>query len=380
MGLLAAVATCSIPATAASAAGEAASPRLGAPQFLGSLAAQDDTKTLSWGRDGGVSVPLPNGQDLWLFADTPRWQYQGGGWKLTGFIRGSSAGMVKFTQGKRFTSRFSEVIVGKKLSIKNKAHQFMANPKLYLPDGSGRLCNKAFGGSNAEAVRWPTGAALMPDKKNVLVPFIDVCVIDAFHYSVQGWGFALYNWRTNTFSVKPFDVFKPKKNGAGIPLTHMYGSPVVVGKSITMYTYTMAPLWVEYSTTIPASATALKNITRYNQQQMSMPATFIYTVAARSKFVSRFTLFMSTNTAGGYKILTSASPRGPWTQRTAGTLPKCATSPWQCTSFAIHPEVSSAHKLMVTYYLPGSGPTIAGHPGSAKRPNFAHVVWAGIPI
>ena len=38
--------------------------------------------------------------------------------------------------------------------------------------------------------RWPTGAALMPDKKNVLVPYMDVCVVAAGAYAVEGWGFA----------------------------------------------------------------------------------------------------------------------------------------------------------------------------------------------
>ena len=256
----------------------------------------------------------------------------------------------------------------------------MPNPKLYLPDGSGRLCNKVYGGGNAESVRWPTGAALLPDKKNVFIPYIDVCVQDAFHYSVQGWGFAWYNWQKNKFSVPPMDILKPKRSGAGIFLTQMWASPVVVGKTVTLYTLTMGPQWAEYATTVPTTVAALRNIGRAACTQLNIPAAFLYTVSARSKYQPKFTMYMSTNTAGGYRILQSASPRGPWVQKAAGTLPKCAGSVQPCTSFAVHPEVSSKSKLMVTYYLEGSGPTVAGHPNSGHRPNFAHIVWASIPI
>jgi hypothetical protein len=379
VGLLAVIAATAVPMTASSAS-PAASPRAGAPTLLGSLAAIDDSKTSSWGRDGGISVPLPNGQDLWLFADTPGWKFKGGTWQLTDFIRGSSAGMVKFTQGKRFTARYLEVNLGHNLSKNNKARQFMTNPRLYLPDGSGRLCNKLNGGVNAEAVRWPTGAALLPDKKNVFIPYIDVCVQDAFHYSVQGWGYAWYNWQKNKFSVPPFDVFKPQRSGAGLPLGRMYGSPVVVGKTVTLYTFTMAPQWLEYATTIPTSIAALRNVASYPAQALSMPPTFLLSVAARSKYQTAFSMYMSTNTAGGYNILTAPAPKGPWTVRASGTLPKCAAGPQPCTSFAIHPELSTKSKLIVTYYLEGSGPTIPGHPNSQHRPNFAHIVWASIPI
>ena len=366
---------CALPATR-SLASDAAAPRASTPSFLGSLVASDDTPTLSWGRDGGVSVPLPNGKMLWVFADTPRWQYKGGAWAVTAFVHGSSAGMQDFTFGRRPTSKFLEVNIGKKLSAKNRVGPFMGNPQLNKPDGSGQKCPAD------KAARWPTGAALMPDKANVFIPYVDVCILNSTNYPVLGWGFSMYDWKKNKFSIPPYDVFKPNRHGDAIPSTNVYRTPVIVGNTLTMYTLTMAPQWIEYSTTLPATVAAIKNIAHYTSQPMSMPGTFLYGVAPPSKFLKQFTLFMSTDTVGGYKILSSSSPLGPWVERAEGALPQCATSPWMCTSFAIHPQVSSSTKVLVSYYVPGSGPTVGGHPNKnpARHPNFGHIVWVSIPI
>jgi hypothetical protein len=369
------VVTCTALASSSYASG-AGAPRVAGPSVLGPLVAADDTPTLSWGRDGGAAVPLPNGKMFWVFADTPKWKYQRGAWKVTDFVHGSSAGVQDFTFGQRPTSKFLEVNVGKKLSARNQATLFMANPRLPTPDGTGGQC------AQKNAVRWPTGAALMPDKVHIFIPFVDVCIVNSTSYPVEGWGFSMYDWKQNKFSIPPYDVFKPTKNGAGIPVTSVYRTPIVVGKTITMYTLTLSPNWSEYSTTIPATVTAIKNIAHYASKQMSMPATFLYGVAPPSKLLKQFTLFMSTNTAGGYEILSSSTPTGPWVQRAIGTLPNCTATPLPCTSFAIRPEVSSASKVLVSYYVPGNGPTVAGHPNTnpAQHPNFGHILWASIPI
>jgi hypothetical protein len=383
VAFLAVMLACAVPTTS-SFANSAASPRASSPTLLGSLVAADDSSTSSWGRDGGVTVPLPNGQDLWIFADTPRWQFNAGRWALSGeFIRGSSAGMVKYTSGRRPTSRFLEVIPGHPLSKRNKAHQFMKNPRLYLPDGTGRSCSKLYGGSSAEPVRWATGAALLPDKTNVFVPYVDVCVVNAANYVVEGWGFSLYNWKTNKLSTPPFDVFKPKRTGAAIPKSQWYGSPVVVGNNVTMFTSMCCayPPGRVYTTTVRANAAALKKPASYTSKAIAgVPTNLLVNVFGKSKTRPTFTMFQSSDLKGTYAIFTAASAAGPWTARATGTLPKCATSPQPCTSFAVHPEMSSSSKLIVSYYLPGSGPTIAGHPDRYNVINFAHIVYASIPI
>jgi hypothetical protein len=232
-------------------------------------------------------------------------------------------------------------------------------------------------------VRWPTGAALLPDKTNVFVPYVDVCVVNAANYVVQGWGFSLYNWRTNKLSIPPFDVFKPKRNGAAIPKTKWYGSPVVVGNNVTMFTSTCCgfPPGRVYTTTIRGNARAFKNPASYASAPIAGLATnLLVSVSGKSRTRPTFTMFQSSDLKGAYVILTAASASGPWTARATGTLPKCTTSPQPCTSFAVHPEMSTGSKLIVSYYLPGSGPTIAGHPDRYNVTNFAHIVYASIPV
>jgi hypothetical protein len=383
IGLLAVVATCAVP-MASSSASDFAAPRAGAPSAAGVLVAQDDTKTNTWGRDGGISVPLPNGRTFWVFADSPQWQYVKGTWHLTGFIRGSTAGMQDYKSGVKPTAKFLEVNLGKKLAKSNKAAQFMQNPSLRLANGSGKPCTKQFGGSSTEAVRWATGAALLPDKTNVFIPYVDVCVSAATAYTVQGWGFTFYNWKKNKLVVPPTDVFKPKANGAAIPTTRWYGSPVVVGNKVTMFTSTCCgfPPGSVYTTTMPANLNALRNANSYVSTPIPNLATNLsVTVSSKSKTMPLYSMYQSSDQKGSYLILTAASPTGPWTGRAVGQLPKCAsrTKSFPCTSFAIHPQFSTAHKLLVSYYLPGSGPNVPGHPFT-QRPNFGHIVWASIPI
>jgi hypothetical protein len=379
IGLLAVVMACAVPMSSSSAS-DFAAPRAASP--AGALVAQDDSAVLTWGRDGGISVPLPNGRTFWVFADTPQWKFAKGTWRLTGFIRGSTAGMQDYKSGAKPTGKFLEVVLGKKLTKNNKASPFLTNPKLRMANGSGKPCNKIYAGSSAESVRWATGAALMPDKSNVFIPYVDVCVSTAVKYTVQGWGFALYNWKTNKLSVPPTDVFKPKASGADIPTTRWYGSPVIVGKTVTMFTSTCCgfPPGRVYTTTIAANVNALRNANSYVSTPIpNLPTNLLVNVSGKSKTLPLYTMYQSSDLKGRYLILSATSPTGPWSGRALGQLPKCQTSPFPCTSFAIHPQFSTAHKLIVSYYLPGSGPNVAGHPFT-QRPNFGHIVWASIPI
>src|SRR5262249_327615 len=145
--------------------------------FIGPLVSAQETATQSIGRDGGITVPLPNGKVLWIFGDTPTYNFQNGAWKLNGFIQGSSAGIGNYVQGQPPTKPLNELAVGQPSTAQTVATQFLPPPAVYLPDGSGKVCNKANGGPQAGAVRWASGAALMADKTNVFVPYISACVL-----------------------------------------------------------------------------------------------------------------------------------------------------------------------------------------------------------
>jgi hypothetical protein len=193
-------------ASTSARAESAASPRAASPTLVGPLISHAENTVRSWGRDGGITVPLPNHRDFWIFGDTPRYQYEGGRWRLTAFIYGSSAGEIGFKLGQRPSAPFSEVVRQRTVSASNQPSQLLPSPSLYIPDGTGRACNKANGGSSAGADRWPTGAALMPDKTNILIPYIGVCVLSATNFTAESWGFALFDWKSNRFSVAPIDV------------------------------------------------------------------------------------------------------------------------------------------------------------------------------
>ncbi len=207
------------------------------------------------------SAALPNGFDFWVFADTPRYEFRKkkNKWKLVSFITGSTAGMAKFTPGKPLKKALTEIRPGAQLKSTNQPAQFMKTPVAYMPDGSGKKCIQLHDGRKAFSVRWPVGAALMPDRTNVLIPYAIVCVLNEKDYFAEGWGFALFNYKTQRFTTKPINVIKPNKNGAEMPSAKMYGSPLVVGKKVTFYSWTCCDDdGAVYSTTVSATAAALK--------------------------------------------------------------------------------------------------------------------------
>jgi hypothetical protein len=349
-----------------------------APVFLGPVVSMSESATTAVGRDLGFSAPLPNGKDLWVFGDTPGYKFVNGAWKLISFFFGSSAGLVRYSPGKRFTTPLFEVVPGHKLAKGNKPTLFRPAPVTYLPDGSGRVCNKANAGPSAGMGRWPTGAALMPDKTNVFVPYMDVCVIAAGAYAVEGWGFAFYNWKTNKVSV-PVDVFKPATSGALLPSSQYFGSPVVSGKSVTLFTQTCCSPASVNTTTIPANLFALANPASYVEKPIpGMGPAYMTIVSPPSTSQPHFTMLQALDAQGHYGIYTAATPSGPWTPHTSGYLPRCVTAAVPCNSIALHPELSSRTRLIVSYYVTGYGPAVGHRPDPQKQ--ISHVVWSSLPV
>jgi hypothetical protein len=378
--LLAAVATCVAPAGASSA-------RAASATFLGPVLTRAENATTSWGRDGGVSVPLPNGTDLWIFGDTPRYQYEDGTWKLTYFIGGGTAGEESFKPGHPLAGPLDEVVLGRKLAASNQPTQFLPSAHLYMPDGTGRSCTKANGGQATSQNRWLNGAVLMPDKTNVLIPYLDVCVLSAGVFQVEGWGFSLYDWRSNKLSVPPIDVFPASSNGAPISRTQYFGSPIVAGNKVTFFSSSGGTQGNIYTTTVAANTKALKNAASYIPQPIAgLPVTSWFSVAPRSSTQPRLTMIQIAPRLGQYTIYTAAAPAGPWSNATSGTLPRCVSAPTQTipgeqhcgNSVYVHPELSSSSKLFVSYYLAGYGPGISGHPDPTGQ--LHHLVSALLPV
>ena len=366
-------------ATSTSARAEsAASPRAASPSFVGPLISHAENATTSWGRDGGITVPLPNGRDFWIFGDTPRYQYVSGKWKLNAFIYGSSGGEIAYTSGRKPSGQFSEVVPRRAVSARNQPSQLLPSPSLYIPDGSGRACNKANGGPSTGANRWPTGAALMPDKTNVLIPYIGVCVINATKFTAESWGFALFNWKTTRFSAVK-DVWKPKKSGASIPPILNRGSPIISGSKVTFFSGDCCTQKSHtYATAVPANVSALSRQSSYSPRAIAhlYPSPNMAVVAA-SKTQRHLTMYQMVDSRGRYRLLKASKPTGPWSVLSSGVLPRCNRG-YQCISVELHPELSTASKMLVSYYQPDFGPGVATkHPH--PHPPLGHVVLAYLP-
>jgi hypothetical protein len=349
-------------------------------RFLGPVLSQKENSGTSFGRDGGYSVALPNKTDFWIFADSPRWQFLHGKWRLTDFIPGSTAGIAPFTPGKPLTKRLIEVRPGSVLKTKNAPVQFMPQPNAYIPDGSGTLCRKYQARRPAFSARWPIGAALMPDKTNILIPYAVVCVLGESDFGAQGWGYALFNWRTRTFSVAPTDVFPADPSGTRLQSIQGFGSPIVVNKTVTFYSWVFGTSASGiYATSMPATVEALSNPASYQPQLIpGVRTTFNLHVAPKSKRHASFMMYQLRTAKGGYSIHTAPNPLGPWSEVASGVLPLCDTAPRPCHSMALHPELSPAGRLNVSYHVPGFGPGIATKHPYPREP-LRHVVSASIP-
>jgi hypothetical protein len=101
---------------------------------LGPVLTKDENPVTSLARDGGISVALPNGQDLWLFADTPTVEYSNGAWKVTRFVAGNTAGIGPYTPG-QVPAPLTELAIGGALKPDNQPARFIPLPNdIYMPD------------------------------------------------------------------------------------------------------------------------------------------------------------------------------------------------------------------------------------------------------
>jgi len=384
IGLLAIVASCSSSPSSTTGTNPAGpTVKTDPATFVGPVLASVETATFSLGQDGGITVPLPNGKTFWVFGDTPSYTYKDNKWNLTGFIQGSSAGIGTYTPGQVPTAPINMVAPGLPSTKTTPATQFLPPPDVFLPDGSGKVCNKENGGPTAGAVRWASGAALMADKTNIFVPFIDACVISETDYRAEGWGFAMFNWKTNKFTTPPIDVIPPKSSGEALSSSQYFSSPIIDGQKVTMFSYTCCALGSSmYATTLDTDLKTLKDPTAYRPAPiLGLPATFMFAVSPATKALPFLTMYQLVDLKGAYRLLTATSPLGPWTEKATGTLPKCDSAPEGDTcnnSMYPHPEFSTAGSVTTSYWLPGFGPGVPTNPDPSHQ--IWHLVYAKLPI
>ncbi|MGO8871759.1 MAG: hypothetical protein ACLQPH_10235 [Acidimicrobiales bacterium] len=349
----------------------------GGINFLGPVLAHEESPTYTVSRDDGLSVALPNGGDLWVFGDTGEYTFNGT-WTLSGFIPGSTAAEGPTVPG-RSPSSLDEVNVGQSLAASNQPAQFIPTPdNVYLPDGSGRLCTRANGATGSE--RWATGLALMPDAVNVLVTYVDVCVMSSVDYQVEGWGFMEFDPETNGISIDPFDVFPPAVTGAQLPGESTFSSPVVAEGNVTLFSSTCTALFVVcssgnvFATSLPATVASLVQPDSYVPREVPTDGGAPWqplSVSVAAYPGAGLRLIEQTSIGGAFAVFTAPTASGPWSQVVTGTLPGCQ-NPLQsfCYTFVGHPELSDSSQLLISYFKPDCGPDDAA----------GHLVLASVPL
>jgi hypothetical protein len=333
---------------------EAASPRV-VP-----VRSKYETATRVVSRDGGGSVALPDGHDLWLFGDTGVYQRSASGsWHHTTFIDGSTSMLTRTTKGA--VPAGGEVPTG-------APKRFIPVPKgVYLPDGSGRACTYK---TAAFPARWPTGAAMLT-KTEVIVTYSIVCVTTPGGHAqtrAEGWGYMLYNWKTHHIDQSPRDVFKPRKNGAAFTRSRIFGSPRVNGGMVTFFSSQCTKVKSVgcatgrvWSATVKATPAALSNPASYKIVPLTTDGSGKWQPLSISvgHYGNGLRLVEMATIVGTYRIFTAPTAGARWHLKRSGTLPGCPTKTGFCLALEGHPELSTTGKTFVSYKDADTGP--GGH-------------------
>jgi hypothetical protein len=246
-----------------------------------------------------------------------------------------------------------------------------------MPDGSGRACTTANGA--VYTARWPTGAVLVANQTQLLVTYTDVCVTSATSFTVEGWGWLMYNWKGSKIKIGPIDVFPPAQSGAPLPDSRAYQSPLESNGQITLFTSSCTELFITCSAG-SVTATTLSE----NPLVLGTPAAYVGTPALTvpttswapvnvsiAAYPGGLRLVEQTSIGGTFVVFTSASPTGPWKPVVSGTLPGCSTTPRGfCYAFVGHPELGSSTSLVLSYFKPDS----------PQNANVGHIGLASVPM
>ena len=345
--------------------------------YLGPVSASQESATGTLlQRDAGISVALPNGRSLWIFGDTSSFSAAAG--QSSAFIGGSTAAKGKYVPGRSPNALKDIRPAGTPSTSTTPApSQFIPPPTTtVMPDGSGRACSPANGA--VYTARWPTGAALLDNQQLLFVTYTDVCVTSATNFTVEGWGFMDFAWRTGKIKAGPYDVFPPSPSGAPLANDRAYQSPVVSNGKITMFTSECTSLYVACAAGSVATTTVADN-----PLALAIPASYVGHPAVTdgasqwtpvnisvSAYPSGLRLIEQTSIGGTFVVYSSAAPTGPWHAFYSGTLPGCSTTPKGfCYAFVGHPELGTNSSLVISYFKPDSPTNVdIGHVDLALVP------------
>jgi hypothetical protein len=322
-------------------------------------------------RDIGITVALPDGLELWLFGDTSIYNRSGGGWNLADFVDGTTAFEAHYARG--------QVPRGREYPSSTPTRFLPVPSGVYMADGSGRPCIKG-NGDAAFPARWPNGAAVMPtNDSEVLITYSVVCVFGQStdpQDVTEGWGYALYNWRTSAFDRGPVDVVKPRANGAPIDDLRVWRSPIFHNGEVTLFAATCPKRFLGCihgqvsSVTMPATTAALDNAASYPLRLLATDDSGHWEPQSISvgRYSTGLRLIEGTTIAGTYTILSASTVDGPWHLDRSGKLPGCPPRVGYCFALEGHPELSTSTDVVVSYVDPNVGP------------GMGHVVMSALPV
>jgi hypothetical protein len=320
-----------------------------------------ETSTRSVSRDVGISVALPDGHALWFFGDTVTFKRVGNHWTGGQFIDGGTAVMTNPARGR--------VPKGREFPNASPARFLPVPNNVYLPDGSGTRCTTR---TAAYPARWITGAAVLPSNRSlILITYAESCIQHSSDggttITPEGWGFALYNWKTRRIVHGPDDVIAPSKSGSRISSNQLFVTPVFDKGQLTLFSsecnapYGACAAGLVWFVTMPAKLWAMSSAASYRRQLLPLnpPETWAAMSVSVNRHPAGWRLIQLTSIWGTYKIFSASSPTGPWQLVRSGTLPGCPTPTGFCWTPQGHPELSTSTQLFISYSKPNAGP--GGH-------------------
>ena len=324
-------------------------------------------------RDIGYSAPTRTGQSLWIFGDTQPIYGRGR------FHRGNPVFVASATA---IVGRITKLVPPQQDIEVHLGHppgsgssglgQFLSQPtNTYLMDGSGRHCVKP---PAAYPARWLLGEQAIPNSQKMLLTYLDVCVYSGTKFNVEGWGYALFNPSTFTFTAGPTDIVRPRKNGAAMTAT-MWHSPVFTSPTQLSFFNSICYKMVNSVCTksmfetisVPFTKKGLASLFTATPTLMSMPNGGPF-----SALDSAVTTYRPTphgpveyldveqlDESGNVAFLVARTTTGPWHELAKAHLAGCplhsgsnvvAFLPPECYSIRAHAEYDSGNQLLVTYY------------------------------
>ncbi len=329
---------------------------------LGPVLGVAETNNRVYDRDDGLSVALPNGQDLWVFGDTivSTRVNRSSPWKERD-ISGSSAGTTAIRRLTRLDP-LREFQTGGPLGGVFMPTRFVPQPQnAYMSDGSGRACLRVFGA--AWQARWASGAVLLHGGRLVFVTYHTACVVPPSYFTVEGFGYMVIDIETRQIVAGPNDVYPPQIDGRSLPRDFTLGSPVLNGTKVSMYWAvtcpsgsppTCTPQLQELTTGL--SRASLMNQANYAPVPVSTVPGFNWSNGFMSVTRDRAHGFVAVNQSGItglIMIATAPSATGPFAPLISATIPCRSVTFNHCRAFVYHPELSSTNSLVISYYNPG---------------------------